>query len=104
MALKPASGKYNKKGGMEFPLLQEHMCSLVINVKLTNYKGDSWRHFFAWNGRVIHDDSHYCQVNRSDRATKEGSKAVFEKLLPKEQFALFQLCSVFDLRWGLEEE
>ena len=97
MALHPVSRQYNKKGGLEFYLLKEHLCRLVINVKLTNHENQSWRHFFAWNGRVFHDGMEYCTVSRNDR-TREGCKAPFKKLFPKEQFASYQICNVFELR------
>ena len=85
MTLKTVSGNYKKKKGIQFHLLQDHMCSLVVNIQLTNHKGDSWRHFFAWDGRVIHDRPYNSTVNRTDR-TEEGCRAVFENLLPKKEF------------------
>ena len=99
MSLEPVSRTYSKKGGTAFHLMQETDCYLIINIKLTDHEGDSWRHFVAWDGKVIHDYPLNSKVNHtSDRATKEGSEAVFDKLFPNEEYAEWEVCSVFELR------
>ena len=83
---------------MEFHLLQEKECSLVVNVKLANYEGDFWGHFEAWDGKVIHNYPKNCKVNRKSNRTPEGSKAVFEKLFSKEEFSSHPVTSIFELQ------
>ena len=63
MKLECVNDEYRKKGGMEFCLLHEKECSLVVNFKLTNHEGDCWRHFVAWDGNVIYDYPKNCKVN-----------------------------------------
>ena len=55
LSLVPVSGEYRKKGGVEFNLLQERQCKLVINLRLTDLDGDPMSHFVAWDGDCIHD-------------------------------------------------
>jgi hypothetical protein len=55
LSLVPVSGEYRKKGGVEFNLLQERQCKLVINLRLTDLDGDPMSHFVAWDGECIHD-------------------------------------------------
>ena len=38
LVLRPVTGKYNLGGGLEYHLLQERTCKLVIALKLTNLK------------------------------------------------------------------
>ena len=98
MKLERVTDKYRKKGGMEYFLLQEKECSLIINVKLANHEGDYWRHFVGWDGKVIYDSSEDCKVNVKSDRTPEGSKAVFERLFCKEEFSSHSVASVFELQ------
>ena len=98
MKLERVTDEYRKKGGMEYFLLQEKECSLIINVKLANHEGDCWRHFLGWDGNVIYDSSEDCKVNVNSDRTPEGSKAVFEKLFCEEEFLSHPVTFVFELQ------
>ena len=98
MKLERVHDEYRKKGGMEFCLLQEKECSLIIDIKLANHEGDYWRHFVAWDGNVIYEYPKNCKVNHNSNRTIEGSKAVFEKLFWKDKFLSHSVTSVSKLQ------
>ena len=98
LMLERVSGKYILKGGAPFHLLQEHDCRLVIHIKLTNLKSETWSHFVGWDGSVIYDRPFTSKVNNTrDRTNPEASKMAFAKLYPKAEFSSWQITSVFKL-------
>ena len=98
LSLVPVSGEYRKKGGVEFNLLQERQCKLVINLRLTDLDGDPMSHFVAFDGECIHDRPYISKVNSTyDRTNPEKSKLAFGKLFPKTEFTLWQITSVYRL-------
>ena len=88
LMLERVSGKYIRQYGAPFHLLQEHDCSLVIHIKLTDLKCRTMSHFVAWDGNVIYDKPFNNKINETqDRANPERSKMVFSKLYPKSEFS-----------------
>jgi hypothetical protein len=100
LSLKPVSGKYRKKGSsIEFQLLQERECKLVVHIALTDHNGDEISHFVAWDGKVITDKPLNSRVNNTtDRTNEKKSKLAFGKLFPKSEFASWQITAVYELR------
>ena len=98
LSLVPVSGEYRKKGGVEFNLLQERRCKLVINLRLTDLDGDAMSHFVAWDGDCIHDRPYLSKVNNTyDRTNPEKSKLAFAKLFKPTEFQSWQVTSVYRL-------
>ena len=98
LSLVPVSGEYRKKGGVEFNLLQERRCKLVINLRLTDLDGDAMSHFVAWDGDCIHDRPYLSKVNSTyDRTNPEKSKLAFAKLFKPTEFQSWQVTSVYRL-------
>ena len=98
LSLVPVSGEYRKKGGVEFNLLQERQCKLVINLRLTDLDGDAMSHFVAWDGDCIHDRPYLSKVNNTyDRTNPEKSKLAFAKLFKPTEFQSWQVTSVYRL-------
>ena len=98
LSLVPVSGEYRKKGGVEFNLLQERQCKLVINVRLTDLDGDPMLHFVAFDGDCIYDRPYLSKVNNTyDRTNPEKSKLAFAKLFKPTEFQSWQITSVYRL-------
>jgi hypothetical protein len=98
LSLVPVSGEYRKKGGVEFNLLQERQCKLVINLRLTDLDGDPMSHFVAFDGECIHDRPYLSKVNNTyDRTNPEKSKLAFAKLFKPTEFQSWQVTSVYRL-------
>ena len=96
--LAPVGMRYRANGGQLFNLMQEKKCSLILNIMLTDHEGDSWRHFVAWDGSIIHDHPYICKVNKVSDRTREGSRALFKKFFPQEDYKKARVCSVFELQ------
>jgi hypothetical protein len=98
LSLVPVNSEYRKKGGIEFNLLQERQCKLVINLRLTNRDGDAMSHFVAFDGECIHDRPYLSKVNSTyDRTNPEKNKLAFGKLFKKPEFQSWQITSVYRL-------
>ena len=95
--LVPVGMRY-RAGGHFLNLMQEKKCRVIVNIKLTNHEGETWRHFVAWDGSIIHDHPCNCKVNKISDRTKKGSRILFKKCFPKEEFKEAQVCSVFELQ------
>ena len=77
--------------------MKEVVCRLVLTFKLRNSKGDSWGHFVAWDGNIIHDNPHSCKVELELDRTKKGSKATFRKLFLEKNFPHADVSAVWEL-------
>ena len=95
--LVPVGMRYRAEGHF-LNLMQEKKCRVIVNIKLTNHEGETWRHFVAWDGSIIHDHPCNCKVNKISDRTKKGSRILFKKCFPKEEFKEAQVCSVFELQ------
>ena len=79
-------------------LLKELDCNIIVNIKLTNSKGETMSHFVAWDGNFIYDKPFSSKVNNShDRTSRIMSKLAFGKLYPKPKFREWQITQVFEL-------
>ena len=98
LVLRSVTGKYNLGGGLEYHLLQERTCKLVIALKLTNLKKQTMSHCVAWDGKVIYDRPKNSVVSEIiDRRNQTASKRVFRKLYPDREFLCWQVIRVFSL-------
>ena len=97
--LKLVTPNYCKKGGsLEFFLMKEDACRLVLAIKLRNSNDDSWGHFIAWDRNIIHHDNpHSYKVELKSDRTRKGSKATFRKLFPKKKFPHADVSAVWKL-------
>ena len=96
--LKVVTPNYCKKGGSpEFFLMKEEACRLVLPIKLRNSNNDSWGHFVAWDGSIIHDNLHCCKVEFKSNRTRRGIKATFRKLFPEKKFPHADVSAVWEL-------
>ena len=88
----------HQKRGVQFHLLKEINCKIVVNIKLTNSKGETMAHFVAWDGNFIYDEPFRSKVNSShDRTSRIMSKLAFGKFYPKSKFREWQITQVFEL-------
>ena len=85
--------KYIRKGGAPFHLLKELNCRIIVNIKLTNSKGETMSHFVAWNGNVIYDKP----FSSKDRTSWIMSQLAFGKFYAKTQFREWQMTQVYEL-------
>ena len=98
MELVSVTVEYSKRGGIEFHVLQERRCALVIHVKLVDLEGDEVSHFVGYDGKTIHDQPHVCKVNdTTDRTDWAQSKLAFAKLFPKTEYTSWQTTAVYRL-------
>ena len=83
MVLEPVSKQYFERKGMscEQAILQETDCKLVMRlfIKSKCVKGKEYRHFVAWDGMIVYAAPVSLQIEKSDRATEEGSKQAFNE-------------------------
>ena len=92
------NGKYLRKGGAPYHIVQERCYKLMINIRLTNTKGCVMSHFVAWDGKNIIDQPFMSRVNETfDRNDPKMSKKAFGKLYPKVDFLSWQITGVFEL-------
>ena len=92
------NGKYLRKGGAPYHIVQERSAKLVINIKLTGKNECLMSHFVAWDEKNIIDQPFMCRVNeKSDRNDPKMSKRAFEKLFPKADYLNWQITGVFEL-------
>ena len=79
-------------------LLKEIDCNIIVNIKLTNSKGETMSHCVAWDGNFIYDKPFSSKVNNShNRTSRIMSKLAFGKLYPKPKFREWQITQVFEL-------
>ena len=96
--LKVVTPNYCKRrGSQEFFLMKEEACRLELAIKLRNSKDESWGHFVAWDGDIIHDNPHSYKVEFKSDRTRRGSKATFRKLFPKKKFPHADVSAVWEL-------
>ena len=87
ISLERVIGKYNQKEGAPCHLLKEKDYKLIINIRLTDLKGNVLSHFLAWNGKVIIDHPNSSKENdTTDRTNSEKSRLAFTKLFPRHPF------------------
>ena len=95
LSLERISGKYNRKGEASCHLLKENYCKLIVNIRLTDLKGNILSHFVAWNGKDIIDHPNSSKMNdTTDRTNPEKNRLAFAKLFPR-IFLLLQITSVY---------
>ena len=82
----------------EQAILQETDCKLVMRlfIKSKCMKGKKYRQFVAWDGMIVHDAPVSLQIERSDRATEEGSKRAFNEFC--RDYAGWDIKNVWELR------
>ena len=83
------------RGGASYHLLKEKYCKLIVNIRLTDLKGNILSHFVAWNGKDIIDHPNSSKMNdTTDRTNPEKNRLAFAKLFPR-IFLLWQITSVY---------
>ena len=81
LILNQVNGRYIKKHGAPYNLLQERKCRLIIGIKLTSLDGRPMYHFVGWDGAVIYDKPFANKVSDfRDRSSAQLSNLVFAKL------------------------
>ena len=91
------SNNVKKGGSPEYFLMKEEACRLVLAVKIRNSKGDSWGHFVAWDGNIIHNNLRNYKVELESDRTRKRSKATFRKLFPEKNFPHADVSAVWEL-------
>ena len=83
---------------MAYHLLNKKNCKLIVNMRLTDLKGNIISHFLAWNGKVVIVHPNSSKVNdTTDRKNPEKSKLAFSKLFPGRMCSSWRITSVYQL-------
>ena len=99
LSLELGNRDYIKEGNASFSLLQKRDCKLVVQIKLTNLKGNLMSHLVTWDGNVITDSPHKYVANITyNRTNSKKSKRAFLKLYPSNQFKKWKITSMYNLR------
>ena len=101
MVLKRATPKYqgDQDGCMDFKLLQQRKCRLIVSVSLYDLKEpDRYApHCVAWDGELIHDRPKSVQVNNTYDRTPANSRAVFNRLFHKQNYSRWEFGDIYEL-------